>query len=150
MTGRGELIRSWLRDMLHSAGSLEITQASEDASFRRYLRVRAGGSDYIVMDAPSGRPGLEAWTDVRERLSGVGLTVPELYAADIERGLILMSDLGSRHYLEELDPVRADGLYGDAVSALAVMQSRIRCDGLPFYDASFSPARTRSLRGGGS
>ena len=134
---RGELVCRWLHDMLGSAEPLEVAEASEDASLRRYLRVRAGTKDYILMDAPAAGPGLESWVDVRARLAAVGLRVPELHAADIERGLLLISDLGNRHYLEELDPVRADELYADAVSALAVMQSRASCDGLPIYDAAF-------------
>ena len=134
---RGELVCRWLRDVLGSAEPLEVAEFSEDASLRRYLRVRAGTKDYVVMDAPVAGSGLESWVDVRARLAAAGLRVPELHAADIERGLLLISDLGNRHYLEELDSVRADELYADAVSALGVMQSRVSFDGLPIYDAAF-------------
>ena len=137
MDARWALVRSWLGEVLDEAPRVEIEHASEEASSRRYLRVRAGGDAWIVMDAPSGRPELDAWIDIRARLAGAGLTVPELYAADPERGLLLISDLGSRHYLEALAPDRADALYADAISALLTMQSRVPCDGLPAYDAAF-------------
>ena len=137
MTERGELICRWLREVLGSAEPSEVAEFSGDASLRRYLRVRAGAKGYVLMDAPVVGSGLEAWVDIRARLAAVGLRVPELHAADFERGLLLISDLGNRHYLEELNPVRADALYADAVSALAVMQSRVSFDGLPVYDAAF-------------
>ena len=137
MTAREELLWRWLRDVLGSAEPPEAAEASEDASLRRYLRVRAGEKDYIVMDDPVAGSGLESWVDIRARLAAAGLCVPELHAADIERGLLLISDLGNRHYLEALDSVRADELYADAVSALVVMQRRVSFDGLPAYDAAF-------------
>ena len=137
VTARLALVRNWLGEVLTDSPSLEITSASQDASARRYLRVRNGKDVYVVMDAPSQARGQESWLDVRTRLERAGLSVPNLYASDIGRGLLLISDLGFRHYLEELTPSRADALYADAISALTTMQSRICCNGLPVYDGRF-------------
>ncbi len=137
VSARLALVREWSSEVLGAPSSLEVTVASEDASFRRYLRVRDGKNVYIVMDAPCQAPEQESWLTVRARLESAGLSVPALHAQDIERGLFLISDLGSRHYLDELTPARADALYADATSALSIMQSRIRCNGLPVYDAAF-------------
>ena len=137
VTARLALVRDWLGEVLSDSPSLEITTASQDASSRHYLRVRNGKDVYVVMDDSSQALGQKSWIDVRARLEGAGLTVPALYASDLERGLLLISDFGSRHYLEELTPSRADALYSDAISALATMQSRVCCNGLPVYDAPF-------------
>ena len=137
VTARVALVRDWLGEVLSDSPSLEITAASEDASSRHYLRVRSGKDVYVVMDAFSQASGQKSWIDVRARLEGAGLTVPALYASDRGRGLLLISDFGSRHYLEELTPSRADTLYADATSALATTQSRVCCSGLPVYDAPF-------------
>ena len=137
VTARLALVRSWLGEVLSDSPSLEITSASQDASARHYLRVRNGKDVYVVMDAPAQARGQESWLDVRTRLENVGLSVPALHASDLGRGLLLISDLGFRHYLEELAPSRADVLYADAISALVTMQSRISCNGLPVYDAPF-------------
>ena len=137
MTARSVLVRDWLSEVLTGSPIFEITTASQDASFRQYHRVRNGNDVYIVMDAASQALGPRSWIDVRTRLEGAGLTVPFLFASDLERGLLLISDLGSRHYLEALSPSRADALYSDATRALVAMQSRVCCDGLPVYDASF-------------
>jgi len=137
VTARLALVRNWLGEVLSDPPNLAITSASQDASARHYLRVRNGKDVYVVMDAPSQVRGLESWLDVRTRLERAGLSVPALHASDIGRGFLLISDLGFRHYLEELTPSRADVLYADAISALATMQSRICCNGLPVYDAPF-------------
>ena len=134
---RRVLVREWLSEVLGSGPRPTIADASADASFRRYFRVRTGETTCIVMDDPQGQCSLNAWLDVRARLAGAGLTVPTVHAADPGQGLLLVSDLGTRHYLDEVSPARADALYADALAALATMQSAVSCEGLPAYDAPF-------------
>ena len=137
VSARLALVREWSSEVLGAPSSLEVTVASEDASFRRYLRVRDGKNVYIVMDAPCQAPS-------RSPGSRFGLALRALvcrYRPSMPRtsrgACFSFSDLGSRHYLDELTPARADALYADATSALSIMQSRIRCNGLPVYDAAF-------------
>jgi aminoglycoside/choline kinase family phosphotransferase len=108
--------------------------ASADASFRSYWRVRAGGRSLIVMDAPPDKENLAAWLDVDARLRAAGLNAPDVLAVDRVQGFVLMSDLGVRTYLPELDAVSADALYADALDALLRMQTAVDPHGLPVYD----------------
>jgi aminoglycoside/choline kinase family phosphotransferase len=62
---------------------------------------------------------------------------PEVHAEDLTNGFLALSDLGDRLYLAELDGQSVDRLYGDALAALAVIQSRGPLAGLPIYDAPF-------------
>ena len=137
MDERWTLIREWLGEVLPAASPPDLSVAAADASFRRYLRVRVAGSTRVVMDAPPEHQNLDSYLEVRERLANAGLTVPEVYAADRGRGLLLLSDLGTRTYLDELDETRAAALYTDAIGALVVMQSRVGAGGLPACDAPF-------------
>lgn len=137
MDERWTLIRDWLGELLPSASPPDLEVAAADASFRRYLRVRVAGSTRVVMDAPPEHQDLDSFLEVRDRLANAGLTVPEVYASDRERGLLLLSDLGTRTYLEELDETRAAALYTDAIRALVVMQSQVGAGGLPACDAPF-------------
>lgn len=109
-------------------------RASADASFRSYWRVRSGGRSYVVMDAPPGKEDIAPWLDVARRLRVAGLNAPQVFATDVERGFILMADLGTRTYLPELRDDTVDALYGDALQALLRMQSHAATDGLPDYD----------------
>lgn len=112
-----------------------IEPASADASFRRYFRISDDSGSYILMDAPPDRENCEPFVHVTRLLLELGLHVPEILARDPARGFLLLSDLGSRLYLNELDDSNVDRLYGDALGALATLQS---CgphnSGLPPYD----------------
>jgi aminoglycoside/choline kinase family phosphotransferase len=112
----------WVFDDLGFAGS-RIAPASVDASFRRYFRVTRGEDSYIVMDAPPEKESLGPFLSVAKILLGMGLNVPVVLAKDPQRGLLLLSDLGRRQYLDELDTdAAADRLYTDALGALGIMQ----------------------------
>jgi N-acetylmuramate 1-kinase len=101
-----------------------VAPASADASFRRYFRIVRDGESFIAMDAPPARESVGPYLRVAALLAGIGLNVPRVLACDADRGLVLLSDLGSRQYLAELaDPRRAPSLYGDALTALLRMQT---------------------------
>lgn len=118
------LLKDWLsRDLgLHPE---RVEPASADASFRRYFRAFSDGSTFIVMDAPPGKEDVRPYLKVTRLLEGLGAHVPHVHEADIERGLLLLEDLGGTHYLSRLnagdDPER---LYGDALRVLADIQVR--------------------------
>jgi len=126
----------WVFDDLGFAGG-RIEPASVDASFRRYFRLTRGEDSYIVMDAPPQKESLGAFLNVAKILLGMGLNAPVVLAKDPRRGLLLLSDLGRRQYLDALDTdAAADRLYADALGALRTMQT---ADGaaaraLPRYD----------------
>lgn len=114
-----------------------IERASEDASARSYWRVRGASGSAIVMDAPPGSGNLDAWLDVATRLRAAGLNAPQVIAEDRAQGLLLLSDLGTRPYLSELNDATVDALYADAMAALATMQAQVDPHGLPHYDEPF-------------
>lgn len=119
-----------------NARPLHIEVASADASFRSYWRVEDGASSWIVMDAPPAQEDVRPWLDIGARLRGAGLHAPEVFAADPERGFVLMEDLGTRTYLPELNESSVDALYGDAFDALLRMQRDVSADELPVFDAT--------------
>src|SRR5690348_12743612 len=109
--------------------TITLERASEDASFRSYWRVRGGARSAIVMDAPPDREDLGPWLDIAARLRAAGLHAPEVLAQDRERGFLLLSDLGTRTYLPELNDASVDALYGDALAALVAMQAHVDARG---------------------
>ena len=98
---RLELLTRWVTDDLgFSAGRIE--PASGDASFRRYFRLTRGTETYIVMDAPPDKEALGTFVSVAQTLKGIGLNVPVVLARHVRHGLLLLSDLGTRQYLDDL------------------------------------------------
>jgi aminoglycoside/choline kinase family phosphotransferase len=113
----------WVVDTLGFADS-RIEAASADASFRRYFRLTRGSDTFIVMDAPPDKEDLVPFVSVARIMAGMGLHVPLVLARDQEQGFLLLSDLGSLQYLDELKADRQVGrLYDDALSALVTLQT---------------------------
>lgn len=129
---RFELLQRWLPGVA-GIRDCTITPASADASFRRYFRVRFDGQTRIVMDAPPSHEDCRPFVQVSALLAGIGLHVPEVLVEDHEQGFLLLTDLGERMYLEELNEATAEGLYGDALQALLRLQAHGDAP-LPPYD----------------
>jgi aminoglycoside/choline kinase family phosphotransferase len=129
-------LTQWVIEDLGFAGA-SIAPASVDASFRRYFRVTKDADSYIVMDAPPDKEDSGPFLQVARLLGGLNLNVPIILARDMERGFLLLSDLGSRLYLDALpEDGAADVLYADALRALRAMQTADArlSQGLPRYD----------------
>ncbi|NNF40742.1 MAG: phosphotransferase [Woeseiaceae bacterium] len=117
----------------------QLTPASADASFRRYFRLTTADESYIVMDAPPAQEDCRPFIRIAGYLDAMQLNAPRVIEANLDDGFLLLSDLGSRLYLDELeqDPDSASGLYADAIDALLTLQTRGAAfqSSLPPYDA---------------
>jgi hypothetical protein len=128
------LLERWLAAQLEGA-RFELTSASEDASFRRYFRATLeDGRSFIAMDAPPDKEDCRPFVRIARLLAQAGVHAPEVHAEDLANGFLLLSDLGTRVYLAELNAENADALMGDAVDALIRWQRATRQTELPPYD----------------
>lgn len=132
------LASDWIATAIGTDG-FTVAPASADASFRRYFRVapRApwhGYATLIAMDAPPPMENCRSYLHVAQLLARAGLHAPEVLAADLEQGFLLLTDLGAQTYLAALDAESAPHLYADATSALIRWQAATREDTLPPYD----------------
>lgn len=115
--------------------SFNLAPASADASFRRYFRATLDdGTTRIIMDAPPANEDCRPWLSVQQLFHAAGVHVPEVLAQDLERGFLLLSDLGNTTYLQALDADNAVSLYADAIAALVKIQLASRSGALPEYD----------------
>ena len=133
MDDRFSALEAWLGEALDRA-PFRLEKASSDASFRRYFRVFTEGRTFIAMDAPPEREDSAAFVRVAGLLRDAGLHAPEILRTDLARGFLLVTDLGTRSYLEALREGDVDRLLGDATSALARWQAASRPGVLPGYD----------------
>ena len=130
---------SWAQSI---AGSAEpgpepgLSAVAGDASNRRYFRARLGGHPFIAVEAPPATEKNPAFLEVREILARAGVKVPAVYGADLERGYLLLEDLGDRLLLAELDEGSVTHWYTIAMSTLGRMAALDTGDlALPVYDA---------------
>ena len=141
---RLDALKAWLTAVL-PAPMAAIAPASSDASFRRYFRVTLAESvtvadcpqrvaTLIAMDAPPQQEDCRPYVSIAKLLAEAGVHAPAIIAADLERGFLLTTDLGTKMYLDALDAASAPRLYRDACGALVRWQLASREGTLPLYD----------------
>lgn len=123
---------AWLHEAL-GVPPPSVAPASSDASFRRYFRFVHDNQSRIVMDAPPPQEDCHPFVQVTAVLREAGLNVPQIFAADLSQGFLLLSDLGDEVYLDCLNKDNCDLLYRDAIEALVRMQSCGDTSSLPAY-----------------
>ncbi|WP_407294826.1 aminoglycoside phosphotransferase family protein [Stutzerimonas zhaodongensis] len=116
------------------APAVALTPASSDASFRRYFRWETPERSFILMDAPPPQENCRPFVNIAAMLAEAGVHVPDILAADLDQGFLLLSDLGRQTYLDVIDPDNADQLFADAIEALLTLQVNAVPSDLPAYD----------------
>lgn len=117
----------------HGYGGAAATPLAADASLRRYLRLWGGPRAALLMDAPPPED-VRPFLAVGAHLSSVGLSVPEVFAADEAAGLLLLEDFGDAVFPAIMDVESTPVLFDAAVDVLAAMQDAPPPQ-LPVWDA---------------
>lgn len=127
------ILENWLEKVFNGV-SYRLWPLAGDASFRRYYRVEVEEKPFVLMDAPiPENPKL--FKELALVLQGQGLSVPEVFEAELTEGILLLSDLGDRLYLNDLNEKTAPELYQDALNALVQLQG---CQAeIPTFDRNF-------------
>ncbi len=127
-----------LRQFLARAGFAfaQRTHMQGDASTRTYERLALDGRTAILMNAPprpegppvrDGNPysaiahlaeDVKPFVALANGLRERGFSAPEIHAADIEHGFVVMEDLGSESFVEGDPPAPIEERYLAAVDAL--------------------------------
>lgn len=102
-------------------GDAEISPVAGDASFRRYFRLtRSDGCRAILMDAPPPHEDPRPFIHIARYLWENNFRAPEVYAKDLERGLVVIEDFGDvrmREFLDE-NPQAEQDTYQAAIDTL--------------------------------
>lgn len=117
---------------------IRLAPAGGDASFRRYFRLTLpNGATQVVMDAPPAQEDSAPFLAIARRWHAANLPVPQVHAADLDAGFLLLDDLGDT-------PLQAR--FGDsattlpylhrAMALIAALQNRASPEALPAYDAA--------------
>ena len=117
-------------------GGARIEPLAGDASFRRYFRIlHDDGRRAVLMDAPPPHEDPRPYVAVAEWLGQIGLAAPEILARDLDRGLLLLGDLGNDRLRERLDEEgdREAELYAIATDVLVHLHQHAPMPGLPVH-----------------
>lgn len=132
-------LEQWAHAFLNNSGfeSLDpIEPVSDDASFRRYFRLRHSSGTLICVDAPPDKEDNPSFVRVQRLLSNGGVRVPELLNYDLDLGFLLLSDLGDDLLLSKLKAsslLDQNRLYETAIDTLGRVAG-VNGNSLPKYD----------------
>ncbi|RRH77986.1 aminoglycoside phosphotransferase family protein [Falsigemmobacter faecalis] len=137
MTPRAELSRSFLQS--NGLGHWQRRFLAGDASPRSYDRLNHQGKTLVLMDAPPERgEDVRPFVKMARHLRDLGLSAPEVLAADEENGFLVLEDLGDDLYARVLDQCADPApLYRTALTALHILQKAPAPEGLPDHSPEF-------------
>ncbi len=128
----------------HGYARAGVVPFAQDASFRRYLRLTGGPRPAVLMDAPPPED-VRSFLRIATHLAGIGLSAPEIIAANEADGLVLEEDLGDTllSTVSNAPPPiplpQGEGAPSDpwdaAVDALVALQRAAPPAGLPAWDS---------------
>ncbi len=135
---RDQLVTDWVASRFPNQ-SVSITPASADASFRRYFRLTwPDGTTRILMDAPPEKEDCKPFIKVAGLLAKADLAAPRILDQDLDKGFLVLTDLGRIGYLDALnaDLSLADTLIRPILDVLVKWQLSSTAATLPPYDAT--------------
>ncbi len=118
----------------HGWAGAKILPVAGDASFRRYFRVEHDRGSAILMDAPPPHEDPRPFISIARHLKSHNFGAPEIFAEDLQHGLVLLQDFGNLRMREHLDehPEQEEAIYSEAVAILNSLHARPAAD-LPPY-----------------
>lgn len=130
-----------LTEWVHQQPGFEqatMSAVSGDASFRRYFRAATACSQFIAMDAPPEHEDCRPFVTIARHWHSQGVSVPGIYAEDLEQGFLLLEDFGDNLMLGALDDENSDQLYTGALDELCRIQQIVDNPErrLPHYDTA--------------
>lgn len=149
VTGHGKLAArvarvAALSGFLAAAGfaAVKRQRMQGDASTRVYERLNLDGKPAILMNAPrrpdgppvrDGKPysaiahlaeDVKPFVAFADGLRAAGFSAPEIYAADLEHGFLLLEDFGPEVFVAGTPPAPIDARYGEATDLLAALHAK--------------------------
>ncbi len=127
-------LENWLESLEIKGPELEKLHG--DASARSYYRLTDSDGG-IVMNASAIKESLPSFMDVAQRLTDANVRIPAIKSYDLEKGFVLLEDIGSTHLLDKcVEGVDARVYYDKAIETLVQLQTTSP-KGLQPYDESF-------------
>lgn len=101
----GEFLARAMALVTGVGGKLEVLPLAGDGSVREIFRVTQAGQSAVAIRNPHGDKEIDPedhrrFIALREAFAGWGVRVPVLYAADPDRGYLLVEDLGDRRLFD--------------------------------------------------
>ena len=136
MTRDADELEAWTERALGTR--VELARLPAEASTRHFFRVFTNASTFVVMHSPPATEDNPRFTRLTALFRRHGLATPEVHAADLERGFLLLEDLGERDFAAAYADGHIDGPLGAAVPTLVKLQTVVSDDIPPYTIGRFA------------
>ena len=117
---------------------VELARLPAEASTRHFFRVSTNGSTFVAMHSPPDTEDNPRFVRLTGLFRRHGLATPEVHAADLERGFLLLEDLGERDFAVAYADGEVDAPLGEATATLVKLQSVVSQDISPYTIGRFT------------
>ncbi len=127
-----------MHDFLEQHGWTHCSAIAEDGSARKYSRISKNGQRAVLMDASADHiEKLSKFTQISQWLRDIGLSAPEIYEADMQRGFLLMEDFGDLSFKVALDEGMHSKMLYDLAQEVLEHLAQLSPPPLPEYFKSY-------------
>ena len=95
---RKKLLQIWINECIGE--DFTLSDASSDASFRKYYRVKTSEKNLILMDAPPDKESISDYLKIGVEMVNQGINAPKVFYKNQKLGFILMEDFGDKTFLK--------------------------------------------------
>ena len=128
---RKKLSEIWIKNCIEE--DFILSDASVDASFRKYYRVKTSEKSLILMDAPPDKESISEFLEIGFEMVNQGINAPKVFYKDQKLGFILMEDFGDKTFLNEYSLKKLKNLYIKAIDNIINMQLSLKINNLDRY-----------------
>lgn len=127
-------LAAWVERML-GTGGIELARLPAEASTRHFFRVSTGVSTFVAMLSPPATEDNPRFARLADLFRQHGLRTPRVHAADFDRGMLLLEDLGERDFAAAYANGEVEAPVDAAIRDLVKLQSVSSRD-IPPYTAT--------------
>jgi aminoglycoside/choline kinase family phosphotransferase len=128
---RKKLLQIWVKECIDE--DFTMNDASSDASFRKYYRVKTSEKTLILMDAPPDKESISDYLKIGVEMVNQGINAPKVFYKNQKLGFILMEDFGDKTFLKEFSLKGLKDLYIRAIDNIINMQLLLKINNLEQY-----------------
>ncbi|MGH1471013.1 MAG: aminoglycoside phosphotransferase family protein [Cellvibrionaceae bacterium] len=120
-------LATWLQGVIPNNQNqhINLQGLSGDAGARQYFTID-NAPEYLAVFAPKESENSALFIEFSDYLRDQGIRAPKVLSADLDKGFLLIENLGDKLYLGELNENTVEVLYGEAILALLCMQQAPR------------------------
>ena len=130
-------LAAWVERTL-GTGRIELARLPVEASTRQFFRVSTGVSTFVAMLSPPDTEDNPRFARLTDLFRKHGLHTPRVHAADFDRGMLLLEDLGERDFAAAYAASQIDEALDAAVVDLVKLQTVASADIPPYTTTRFA------------